>query len=67
MIAVWLALILFWIYVIFTTKDMSEILWVGLFFLWILLAAHYFKSWRRWRKEDQLRRHEREEELGKIL
>lgn len=59
MIAVWLSLLLFWVYVIFTTKDASDIVWAGLFFLWILLVFHYFITYRRWRREDKLRRQER--------
>jgi hypothetical protein len=43
---------------------MSEILWTGLFFLWILTVLHYIKSLRRWRKEDRLRREERLEKTS---
>lgn len=60
MIAVWIALALFWIFALFT-KTMSEALWLGLLFLWILLAIHYFKSHRKWKREDKLRREERQD------
>lgn len=63
MLALWISLGLFWLYVIITYQDMSEIVWVGLFFLWILLSLHYIKSYRRWKKEDKLRREERQAEL----
>lgn len=63
MIFLWISFALFWLYVALTTKDVSETVWAGLFFLWILLALHYFKSYRKWKREDNLRRKEREKEL----
>ena len=62
MVAVWVSLGLFWIYVILTVRNLSEIVWAGLFFLWILLVLHYGISYQRWRKEDNLRRKERLDE-----
>ena len=35
-------------------------LWALLFLLWVILAVHYIISYREWRREDILRREDRE-------
>jgi predicted histidine transporter YuiF (NhaC family) len=68
MIFLWFVLAFLWfLAIVFVDGDMniSTLLWFFLLFLWVGLVVHWVISYRRWRKEDSLRRQNRKEHLEK--
>lgn len=52
MIFIWISFALFWLYSLFA-RPANDTMWLGLFFLWVLLAIHYIKTYRKWKEIDR--------------
>jgi hypothetical protein len=69
MIFLWFVLAFLWFLAIVFVDggpNISTLLWFFLLFLWVGLAVHWVISYRRWRKEDSLRRQNRKEHLENL-
>jgi len=69
MIFLWFVLAFLWfLAIVFVDGDVhiSTLLWFFLLFLWMGLIVHYAITYRRWRKEDVLRRKNRKEHLENL-
>jgi hypothetical protein len=65
----WFVLAFLWfLVVVFVDGDIniSTLLWFFLLFLWVGLIIQYAITYRRWKKQDVLRRQNRKEHLEKI-